>query len=349
LALDEKRNFDRETTKRIGELGILGAVTPREYGGSGEGHVARMVAIEALSKVYPAAGFFVMTAQIGIYALQSFGTEELKTKYLPPLCRGDLIVATGVTEPTGGSDPSNMSTSAEPVGNEFEINGKKVYISHAPVCDLAIVVAKTAKGVSAFLVERGAPGFETPERQYLPGLHSVSVGHLMFTNCRVPNSNVVGEQGKGMAMAMSAINAIARTGVAAFGLGVAEGCYDAALKYARERELYGKPIAELQAVRHAIVDMGLEIEAARWLSYYAAWLLDQGMSVRETSVSIAQAKLCASQLASRTALRCIQIMGGHGASADSEVVRRLNDSLVLFAAAGSQETMKDVIGRAIIP
>ena len=348
LALDEKGEFIRDIVKKTAELGLVGIITSKEYGGSGMGHLARMIAIEEVSWVYASLGFFFQTGQIGMYILENFGTEEMKKKYLPPLCQADLIIATALTESGGGSDPSTMTTTAELAGDEYVINGRKVMISLTPVCDLAVVVAKTGDRFSAFLVERGTPGLDTPNRENYPGLRGEPVGDLVLTNCRVPKSNLIGQEGRGLAVAISGIGAMGRTGVAGVGLGIAEGCYEVAVKYAKERELYGKPIAELQAIQYMLVDSNLEIEAARWLCYYAAWLLDQGKSPRDAGDEIARCKLYACNIASQVALRAIQIMGGYGTIPEYEIVRRLNDSIELFTAAGTQEIMKNTIGRSIV-
>ncbi len=348
LALDEKGEFVRDIVKKTAELGLVGIITSKGFGGTGMGHLARMIVIEELSRVYASLGFFFQTGQIGMYVIESFGTEEMKRKYLPPLCRADLIMATALTEPSGGSDPSVTATTAELAGDEYVLNGRKVMISLAPVCDLAAVVTKTGDKFSAFMVERGTPGFDTPRRENYPGLRGEPVGDIVLTNCRVPKSNLIGQEGRGMAIAISGIAAIGRTGVAGVGLGTAEGCYDAALKYARERKLYGRPIAELQAIQHMLVDANVEIEAARWLCYNTAWLLDQGKSPRDIGNEIARSKLYACNIATQTALRAIQIMGGYGTLPEYEVVRRLHDAVELFAAAGTQEIMKNTIGRSII-
>jgi len=348
LALDEKGEFIHDIIKKTADLGLVGILTSKEYGGSGMGHLARMMMIEEFSKVYPSLGFFFQTGQIGMYILENFGSEEMKKKYLPSLCQADITIATALTESSGGSEPAAMATTAELEGDEYVINGRKIMISEATVCELAVIVAKTGEKFSAFLVERGTPGFETPRRENYAGLRTIPVGDLVFTDCRVPKSNLIGQEGRGMAVAISGISAIGRTGVAGVGLGTAEGCYEVALKYARERVLYGKPIAELQAVQHMLVDSNLEIEAARWLCYLAAWLLDQGKSPREVGDEIARCKLYACNIASQIALRAIQIMGGYGTVPEYEIIRRLNDSLELFTAAGTQEIMKNTIGRSII-
>ena len=348
LALDEKGEFLHDIIKKTAELGLVGIITSKEYGGTGMGHLARMIMIEELARVYASLGFFFQTGQIGMYLLENFGTDEMKRKYLPGLCKGDLVIATALTEPGGGSDPSTMTTTAELEGDEYVLNGSKVMISEAAVCNLAIIVAKTGDKFSAFLVERDTPGFDTPRRENYPGLRSIPVGDIALTNCRVPKSNLLGQEGRGLAVAIAGIGAVGRTGVAGVGLGTAEGCYDAAIKFAKERELYGKPIAELQAIQHMLVDSNLEIETARWLCYYAAWLLDQGKSPRDAGTDIARCKLYACNIASQIALRAIQIMGGYGTIPEYEVVRRLNDSIELFTAAGTQEIMKNTIARSIL-
>ena len=348
LALDEKGEFIHDIIKKAAELGLVGLITSRKYGGSAMGHMARMISIEEVSRVYPSLGFFLQTGPIGMYILESSGSEEMKSKYLPALCRGDLVIAAAITESGGGSDPAAIVTTAELSGDEYLLNGRKIFISEALVCDLAVVVAKSGDRYSAFLVERGMPGFTTPRRENFPGMRGIPVGDIVLTNCRVPKSNLLGQEGRGLAVALGGIGGAGRLGVAGVALGTAEGCYDVALKYARERKLYGKPIAELQAIQNMLVDSNVEIEAARWLCYNAAWLLDQGKSPRDISNEIARAKLYTCNMASQIALRAIQIMGGYGTIPEYEIVRRLNDSLELFAAAGSQEVMKSTIGRSLV-
>lgn len=348
LALDEKAEFIYDIVKKTAELGMVGIITSPKYGGSGMGHMARMLMIEEFSRAYASLGFFFQTGQIGMYIIENFGSEEMKKKYLPPLCRAELTCATALTEPSGGSDPAASTATAELSGEDYVLNGRKVMISEATVCHLAVIVAKTGDKFSAFLVGRGTPGFTTPRRENYPGLRSIPVGDLVFTNCRVPKSNLIGQEGRGIPVAIAGIGAIGRTGVAGVGLGTAEGCFDAAVKYAKERKLYGKPIAELQAIQYLLVDSNLEIECARWLCYQAAWLLDQGKSPRDAGTEIARCKLYACDIASKVALRAIQIMGGYGTIPEYEVVRRLNDSIELFTAAGTQEIMKNTIGRSIV-
>ena len=348
LVLDEKGEFPRDIVKKVANLGLVGIITSKANSGSGMGHLARMITIEEISRVYASLGFFLQTGPIGMYILENFGSEEMKKKYLPRLCQAELIIATALTEPSGGSDAATMTTTAELKGDEYVLNGRKIMISEAPVCDLAVIVAKTGERHSAFLVERGTPGFDTPRREHYAGLRSIPIGDIALTNCRIPKTNLIGQEGRGLPVGISGISAVGRTGVAGVALGIAEGCYQAAVKYAKERKLYGKPIAELQAIQYMLVDSNVEIETARWLCYLAAWLLDQGKSPRDAGDEIARCKLYACNIASQIALRAIQIMGGYGTIPQYEIIRRLNDSIELFTAAGTQEIMKNTIARSII-
>lgn len=348
LELDTKGEFIHDIIKKTAELGLVGIITSKEFGGTGMGHLARTLMIEEFSKVYASLGFFFQTGQIGMYIIENFGTPEMKKKYLPAMCKADLITCTALTEAGGGSDAGAIQTTAELKGDEYIINGRKVMISEAPVCDMAIIIARTGDKFSAFLVEKGTPGFTTSGKENFVGLRSLPVGDLVFTNCKVPKANLIGQEGRGLAVAIGGISAIGRTGVAAVGLGTAEGCYAAAVKYAKERKLYGKPIAELQAIQYMLVDSNVEIETARWLTYKAACMLDQGKSPRDAGDDITRAKLYACNIASQIALRAIQVLGGYGTIPQYEITRRLNDAIELFTAAGTQEVMKNTLGRSII-
>lgn len=348
LTLDEKGEFPLHLVKTTAQLGLVGIINSREYGGSEMGHLARMILIEEIARVYAPFAFFFQTGQIGMYVLQNSGSEEQKKKYLPPLCRGDSVSSFALTEASGGSNPGAMETTATAEGDDYVVNGRKVFITLAGVSDIVFFVAKTGDRFSLFVVEKGAPGFDTPRRESRLGLRSTPVGELTFTNCRIPKQNLVGQEGRGMGLALAGIGAMGRTGAAGIGLGIAEGCYDVARKFAKERKLYGKAIAELQAIQFSLVDMDVEIEAARWLCYHATWLLDQGKTVREVSSEIARAKLYACDVATRASLKAVRVLGGYGLSPEYHVVRRLRDALELLPAAGTQEVMKVTIGGNII-
>jgi len=345
--LDDRGDFPFKEVRRTADLGLVGIVTSKEYGGSGMGHLARVIAIEEVSKVYPPLGFFLQVGPIGIYILETAGTEEQKKRYLPSLCKAETIISTAVTEATGGSDPPAMQSSAKVDGDDYILNGRKVYISFVEAADIVCVVARTDDKFNAFVVEKGTPGFKITRRERHHGLRSIPVNEFALTDCRIPRANLIGQEGKGLGAALNGIAVIGRMGVGGVGLGIAQGCYEVALKFAKERRLYDKPIAELQAIQFMLVDMNVDIEATRLLAYKAGWLLDQGKSPREVGADIARTKLCACELANRTAFNAIRILGGAGTTPEYHVIRRFRDALELLVAAGSQEIMKVVIGGSI--
>lgn len=347
LILDEKGEFPFNILKKAAGLGLAGIINSKEYGGSYMGHLARIIVIEEISRIYASLGFYFQTSQIGMSILENFGTEEQKRKYLPPLCRGDECLCFALTEASGGSEPSAIQTTAELIDNEYIVNGRKVFATSGGVAKFNCFVAKTAGGISIFIVEQGTPGFEVPRRESSLGLRSLPVGELVFTNCKIPTVNLIGQEGKGLGIALSGIASLGRTGAAAVSLGIAQGAYEAALKYAKERNLYGKPIVQLQAIQFSLVDMNVEIEASRWLCYYAAWLLDQGKNPREISSEIARAKLYTTEVANSICSRAVQILGGYGLIPEFHIARRLRDAQEMWPAAGTQEIMKLTIGANI--
>jgi butyryl-CoA dehydrogenase len=347
LELDEKGEFPYREVKRAAELGLVGLVTSRNYGGVEMGHLARMVAIQEVSRVYPPLGFFLQVGPIGMYILENFGNEEQKKNYLPSFCRAEKIISTAVTEPSGGSDPGGMQSTAKLEGEEYILNGRKCYISFVEVADVVLAVARTDERFDAFLVEKGTIGFEITRREKHAGLLSIPVNEFSLTDCRIPRTNLVGREGQGLTAALAGISAIGRMGAAGVGLGIAEGCYEAALKFAKERKLYGRSIASLQAIQFMLTDINVETEAAKLLCYEAAWLLDQGKSAREAAVEISRAKLYACDLANRSAFKAVEILGGAGTMPQYHIIRRLKDALELLVAAGTQEIMRVVIGASI--
>ena len=348
LESDARGEFPFNIVRKCAEMGLVGIMTPKEYGGTDMGHLARMVAIEEISRVYPSLGMFLGANHFGIPMLQIYGTEEQKNKYLPPICKGEMISGAAITEPTGGSDPMTCATTAEAVGDEFVINGRKVFTGLGGVADIIFLLAKTEDKFNEILVEKGTPGFEVTRRENFPGLRAQPINELAFTNCRVPRANLIGKDGRGLVVALAAITISGRTGVAGVGLGIARGCYEAALKFAKERKLYGKPIGELQAIQLALADMSVDIESVKWLSYYSAWLLDEGKSPREAGTDVARAKLISCDVANKTALKAVQIMGGYGLTPEYHVIGRLKDALMLLPASGTQEIMRVTIGASVI-
>lgn len=350
LELDEKGEFSRDIVRKIAEFGLIGIVIPNEFGGSSMGHVARLISIEEMSRVCGSMGLFLQATPLGLWTLCRFGTEEQKKKYVPPVVSGEKIMCMAVTEPTGGSDPLAIETKARLCGNEYIINGRKCFITNGSVADICVFVAKTgegSRGLSAFVVEKGTSGFEPGRVEEHAGFRSMVVSELVFTDCRVPKENLIGGEGDGLKAALTAISEIGRMGNAAVSLGVAEAAYEAALKFAKERLLYGKPIAGLQAIQFMLADMDMEIEAAKWLVYNAAWLLDQGRSGLEIEKEISRAKAYSSEVARRTAIKAIQVHGAYGTLPEYHVFRYLRDALEGISSAGTNEIMRVILGRAI--
>ncbi|MBI4295420.1 MAG: acyl-CoA dehydrogenase family protein [Chloroflexi bacterium] len=347
LELDERGDFPYDLVKAMGQMGLIGVINSRQYGGSGMGHLARMIIIEELSRTCPGLGFFMQTANLLMYVLENFGSEDQKNKHIPDLCKGNKLSAFGITEQSGGSDPTSMMTVARPDAGGYIVNGRKTFITSAQVADVLGFVARTGDSFSAFLMEKGTPGFEVTRREPRPGIRCIPVNELAFTNCPLPKENLIGQEGRGLAAAITAISVIGRTGAAAVALGTAQGAYEGALKFCKERMLYGKPIASLQAIQFMLVDMNTDIEAARWLCYRPAWLLDQGKSPRDAGADIARAKLFSVDMAIRTCLKAQQAMGAYGQSPEYRVEMYLRDALELLVAAGTQEIMRVTIGRAI--
>jgi len=350
LELDEKGEFPREIIRKIADLGLIGIVIPTEYGGSPMGHLARMISIEEISRACASFGLFLQATPLGLWALLHFGTEEQKEKYIPPVVRGEKIMCMAVTEASGGSDPLSIMTKARVRDGEYVINGSKCFITNGSVADICVFIARTGEGsngLSTFIVEKGTGGFEAGMREKHAGLRAMEVSELIFKNCRIPKANLVGKEGDGLKASLATISEIGRTGCTGVALGVAEASYEAALKFAKERTLYGKPIAELQAVQFMLADMAMEIEAAKWLAYYTAWLLDSGKSGKEIQKEIATAKAYSSEVARRTALKAIQVHGAYGTLPEFHIMRYLRDALETIAAGGTSEIMRVIIGREI--
>ncbi|MCK4223263.1 acyl-CoA dehydrogenase family protein [Candidatus Bathyarchaeota archaeon] len=346
--LDDRGEFPRDIVKKIAGLGILGTVFPEKYGGSGIGHLARILTIEEISRAYPSMGLFLQATPIGLWAIFHFGNERQKQRYIPPVLEGREIMCMAVTEPTGGSDPTSINTKAMRRGDEYIVNGSKCFITNGDVADTCVFVAKTggtSRGLSVFVVEKGTPGFTVGIREKHAGFRSIGITELFFEDCCIPSENFIGKEGEGLKAVLKAISEIGRMGNAGVALGIAEAAYETALEFALERQLYRKPLFEIQAIRFMLADMNVEIEAAKWLTYYAAWLLDERKHSREISKEIASAKLYTAEVARRTALKAVQIQGASGTLPEFKAIRYLLDALETIAAGGTNEIMRVIIGR----
>lgn len=339
LELDEKGEFPFEMVKKLGELGLIGMALPKELGGAGIGYLAATIAIEEMARVYPSIAFFTMVTQVAMYAVHHFGTEEQKNKYLPPVIKGEKVICIAATEPTGGSDLANLGTEAVADESGYTINGRKVWITNGGVADYVVLLAKTGERASTILVEKGTPGFTIGRRENEMGFKSLHVNELVFNNCKVPKENLIGKEGGGLGVAMTAISHN-RASIGAIGLGIARGAFEIALKYAKERVLYGRPISKLQTIQFMLVDMETEIEAAKWLIYYPRAAMDRGISPREIGKHLSRAKVVGTEAALNVTKEAIEILGAYGVSKEYHLGRLLNDAMELFAAAGTNQILK---------
>jgi len=345
LELEEEGDFPFDVAKRMAELGLLGLSSPKEYGGSDIAFPSLIIAVEELARVSPAMGLLCeMQNEFSLF-LHMHGTQEIKRRLIPQLVKGEKFINFALTEASGGSNPSAMQATAELVGDEYVLNGRKVWIVLAPLAECTCVAAKTEEGISVFLVEKGTPGYEIGRRQEMLGLRLMPIGELALVNCKIPKENLLGEKGQGLRKTMEILNTFGRLGTSACCLGIAEGAYEVALKYAKERNLYGAPIARLQAIQFRLVDLEVAIEEARWLLYHSAWVAHQGASAGEVAKATAMAKLRTTELARQAVIDSMQILGAYGLAPEYHLVRRMHDALAFVAAPGSLEIMRVTIGR----
>ncbi len=347
LELDRKGEFPFELVKKIGALGIIGVASPREYGGSKAGHLPAVIAVEEIARVYPSLAFILEVIQAPLYTIENYGTPEQKQAWLPSIIRGEKIAAMAATEPTGGSDLATLNTTAVADGDHYILNGRKVYITNGSVGDIVLVLAKTGDRASILTVDKGTPGFIVSRRQDMLGFKSGDVCELGFSNCRVPKKNLIGKEGGGQALAMATFT-VSRAAVGAVGLGIARGAFEIALKYAKERMLYGKPIAALQAIQFLLVDMDTEIDAARWLIYHPAACLDRGMAPRDIGKLSARAKYIGGEVATSVTLKAMQVLGGYGVSPEYHLARLLADAVEIVPATGTPQIMKFIQALEIV-
>lgn len=347
LELDKKGEFPRDIAKKLASQGLLGMTTAKELGGSEIGHLATLIAIEEISRVYPSTGFFLEGCTGPIYAVEQFGTEEQKNNYVIPVVKAEKVMYLAATEPSGGSAVANLATEAVAVDDGYIINGRKIYITNGGVSDFGVVLAKTGDRASLFIVDKDAPGFVVTRRQEQMGLKSVVVSELAFTDCTIPKENLIGKEGAGLAMGMAAFT-LSRPAIGAIGLGIARGAFEIGLKYAKERVLYGKSISSLQAIQLLLADMDTEIEAAKWIVYQPGAALDRGLTVREIGKSSARAKAVGAEVALSVTRKAIEILGGYGVSPEYHLARLLNDAMELFPATGTNQIMKIIQAAEIL-
>lgn len=344
-AMEETGEFPIELLKPMAEVGITGVITPKEYGGVGLGYVVRTIVLEELGRVCAAIPMALQVHHMGCAAINDFGTEVQKKKYLPVLAKGETMGSVGVTEPGGGSDVIGIKTTAEKKGNKYILNGRKCFITNTHTSDFWVVIARTAegaKGLSAFIVEKNAPGAKLGRKENKFGLRGANTGEWIFDNCEIPLENLLGQEGGGLAIAMKTISETGRTGMAATALGILTAAYEEAGKFVSERVLYGKPISTLQAIQFYMAEIYAQLEISRLLCYKASSLKDQG---KRCDAETALAKYYTCEAAANVAKKAIEIHGSYGIMKEYTVQRLLRDAMVTIPAGGTAEIGKIVLGR----
>ncbi|QKY70502.1 acyl-CoA dehydrogenase [Lentibacillus sp. CBA3610] len=346
---DEEERFDRDIFDKMAELGLTGIPWPEEYGGIGSDFVSYVIAVEELSRVCASTGV-TLSAHLSLasWPIYKYGNEKQKKTFLYRLATGEALGAYALSEPGSGSDAAGMKTVAKKDGDDYVLNGNKVWISNGGVADIYIVFALTDpearhKGISAFIVEKDTEGFTTGKKEKKLGIRSSPTTELIFEDCRIPKENLLGEEGEGFKIAMSTLDG-GRNGIAAQALGIAQGALDAATDYAKEREQFGKPIAANQGISFKLADMATEIEASRLLTYQAAWLESEGKDYGKAS---AMSKLFAGDTAMRVTTEAVQVFGGYGYTKDYPVERYMRDAKITQIYEGTNEIQRLVIGRML--
>ncbi len=347
---DEAQIFPFPLFKKLGEMGFMGILVPQELGGSGLGYHEYITIVEELSKVDPSIGLSVAAHNsLCTNHILAFGNEEQKKKWIPKLASGEHIGAWGLTEHNTGSDAGGMSTTAVRDGNDWIINGAKNFITHAISGQIAVVVVRTgekgdSKGMTAFVVEKGIPGFSSGKKENKLGMRASETAELIFDNCRIPDANRLGEVGQGFIQAMKVLDG-GRISIGALALGIAKGAYEASLKYSKERHQFGKPISDFQGVSFKLADMATEIEAAELLLHKAAFLKENNRPVTTLG---AMGKMYASEMCVKVATDAIQIHGGYGYTKDYPVEKFYRDAKLCTIGEGTTEIQKVVISRNIL-
>lgn len=346
---DEHEIFDRSIFDKMSKLGLAGIPWGEEYGGAGSDYLSYVIAVEELSRVCGSTGV-TLSAHISLasFPIFTFGTEEQKQRYLRPLAEGTKLGAYGLTEPGSGSDAAAMRTTAIKDGDDYILNGSKIFITNGGDAELYVVFAVTDpalkhKGITAFIVENGTPGFSIGKKEKKLGIRASATTEIIFEDCRIPASQRLGAEGEGFKIAMKTLDG-GRNGIAAQAVGIAQGAYEEALAYAKERKQFGKPLMALQAIQFKLADMATKIEAARLLTYQAAWLEANGLPYGKAS---AMAKLFAGDTAMEVTTEAVQIFGGYGYTREYPVERMMRDAKITQIYEGTNEIQRVVIAKYI--
>ncbi|MDU1320969.1 MAG: putative isocaproyl-CoA dehydrogenase AcdB [Clostridium botulinum] len=343
--VDTEGKLPKELLQKLAQYKFISPVIPKEYGGAGADYVSYCIIMEEISKRCASTGTFI-TAGASLVALPllNFGTDEQKEKYLKPLATGEYIGSFGLTEPGAGSDAGAGQTTAVLEGDHYILNGRKTFITNAPICDFAIVTAMTEKGkgsrgISAFIVESKWDGFSTGAHENKMGIRGTETADLIFENVKVPKENLIGKEGKGFKIALNTLD-VGRIGVAAQALGIAQGALDEAVKYVKERVQFGRPLAKFQNTQFTIADMETKVQAARWLVYDAAEKKDNGIN---PGVESAMAKYYAAEIANEVAYKALQLHGGYGFMKDYPIERMYRDARITSIYEGTSQVQQMVI------
>ena len=348
--IDRDHRFPEELIPNLGKLGLMGVPFAEEFGGAGADYVSYTIVLEELARACASTSVIVSGhTSLGTWPIFEFGTAAQKEKYLYALTTGEMLGAFALTEPGAGTDAAAGQTTALLDGDEYVLNGSKIFITNGGYADVYIVTAMTdpssgTRGISAFIVEKDAPGFTVGDKEHKMGIKASSTTPLYFSDCRIPKDALLGQEGKGFKIAMQTLDG-GRIGIAAQALGIAQGALDAAVAYAKERVQFGKPIATLQAIQWMIADMATEIDAARLLVYRAAWNKDNGLPYGKEA---AMAKLFASETATRVAGKAIQIHGGYGFTESYPVERAYRDAKITEIYEGTSEVQRMVIAGSVL-
>jgi alkylation response protein AidB-like acyl-CoA dehydrogenase len=347
---DESQHFPVELQPKLADLGLLGVLFPEEYGGAGMGYVEYATIIEELSRVDGSVGISVAAHNsLCSNHIFSYGSEEQKKKFLIPLASGTHLGAWGLTEPSAGSDASGTKSTAVRADGGWIVNGSKNFITHAIHADTCVAMAvtdrgKRSKGISAFIFEKGMNGFSPSKKENKLGLRASETASVVFEDCFVPDGNLLGDEGQGFVNAMEVLDG-GRISIAALGVGIAQGAYESAVRYSRERQQFGKPISEFQAIQFKLANMATQIDAARLLMYRAAWMKDNG---KKTTKESSMAKLFSSEISVEVCEEAIQIHGGYGYTKDYPAEKYWRDSKLCTIGEGTSEIQRIIIAREIL-
>jgi alkylation response protein AidB-like acyl-CoA dehydrogenase len=348
--LDEKEEFPWEIMKVLAQSDLFGLFVPEEYGGLGKGCLELCIAVEELSRACLGVATTYAANALGTYPILLFGSDEQKKKYLSDIAAGKRLVAFGLTEANAGSDAAGIQTTARLDGNEYVLNGTKQWITNGGEAEIYTIIAitdksKGARGASAFIVEKGTPGFSFGKKEKKMGIRASATRELIFDNCRVPSDNILSREGMGFILTMKTLDN-SRTGVGAQGVGVAQGAFEEAVKFAKQRIQFGHPIISFQAVQHMLADMATEIEAARALVYSVAKYIDSG--AKDVSKESAMAKVFATDMAMRVTTNAVQVMGGSGYMREYPVEKMMRDAKILQIYEGTNQIQRNIIGLSLI-